>query len=280
MTPLADDSLHLHFIGNATVLLRYGDLTVLTDPNFLHRGQYAYLGYGLVSRRLTEPALDLGALPDLDAVILSHLHGDHWDRVARRGLSRALPIITTPHASRRLRRLHGFHHALGLRTWQDHVLRGETSQIRVTAMPGRHAGNRLLRGMLPPVMGSVLEFGPVRGPVRMRLYISGDTLLFDGLDEIGRRYPDVDLAVLHLGGTLLPGGILLTMDGAQGAELAHRLRPRAVMPVHYGDYTVMRSPLQTFLDEAGRRGLTDRIVHCGHGQHATVRPDGGPPTVV
>lgn len=50
-----DDALDLHFIGNATVLLRYGPLTLLTDPNFLHRGQYAHLGYGLVSRRLTEP---------------------------------------------------------------------------------------------------------------------------------------------------------------------------------------------------------------------------------
>ncbi|MGV9557367.1 MBL fold metallo-hydrolase [Streptomyces sp. NPDC003401] len=279
MTPRADDSLHLHFIGNATLLLRYGDLTVLTDPNFLHRGQYAYLGHGLVTRRLTEPALDVRALPDLDAVILSHLHGDHWDRVARRSLSRALPVVTTPHASRRLQGLHGFHRALGLQTWQDHVLQGETSQVRVTALPGRHAGSRLLRRMLPPVMGSMLEFGPVRGTVRTRLYLSGDTLLFDGLDDIVRRWTDVDVAVLHLGGTSLPGGILLTMDGAQGAELADRLRPGRILPVHYGDYTVMRSPLEAFLREAERRGLADRIVHCRHGQHATVRADGSPPTV-
>ena len=51
--------LTLTFVGNATVLLRYGDLTVLTDPNFLHRGQHAYLGYGLVSARRHDPALDV-----------------------------------------------------------------------------------------------------------------------------------------------------------------------------------------------------------------------------
>lgn len=34
-----DDTVGLHFIGNATVLLRYGPLTLLTDPNFLHRGE-------------------------------------------------------------------------------------------------------------------------------------------------------------------------------------------------------------------------------------------------
>lgn len=46
----------LTFGGTATTLLRLGAFTVLTDPNFLHRGQRAYLGKGLWSRRLTEPA--------------------------------------------------------------------------------------------------------------------------------------------------------------------------------------------------------------------------------
>ena len=45
----------LEFVGTATSLLRLGPFTVLTDPNFLHRGQLAYLGKGLASRRLTEP---------------------------------------------------------------------------------------------------------------------------------------------------------------------------------------------------------------------------------
>jgi L-ascorbate metabolism protein UlaG (beta-lactamase superfamily) len=35
------------FIGTATTIVRLGSFTVLTDPNFLHRGQRAYLGRGL-----------------------------------------------------------------------------------------------------------------------------------------------------------------------------------------------------------------------------------------
>jgi L-ascorbate metabolism protein UlaG (beta-lactamase superfamily) len=279
MSPSSDDSLDLHFIGNATLLLRYRGLTLLTDPNFLHRGEHAYLGYGLLSRRLTEPALGLGSLPRPDAVLLSHLHGDHWDRRARRHLPRNLPVVTTPHASRRLQGLHGFHRAVGLRTWEEYTVRRADAQVRVTAAPGRHAGPPLLRGLLPPVMGSLLEFGPVAGPPRLRLYISGDTLMFPGLAEIARRFPGPDLAVLHLGGTLLPGGLLVTMDGEQGAELARLVDPRFVLPVHYGDYTVMRSPLSAFLEEAERLGLADRIVHCRHGQRAVVEPDGAPPVV-
>ncbi len=145
------------FIGNATLLIRYGPLSLLTDPDFLHRDSLAYLGNGLFSRRLTEPALGVRDLPtDLDAVVLSHLHGDHWGRVARRVLDRGLPIITTPHASRRLQGLHGFSRAVGLRTWQTHMLTRDTTQVRVAALPGRH-GSRVAQRFMPPVMGSLLE---------------------------------------------------------------------------------------------------------------------------
>ncbi|MEU0168408.1 MBL fold metallo-hydrolase [Streptomyces iakyrus] len=272
---LTGNAIDIHFIGNATVLLSYGPLTLLTDPNFLHRGQYAYLGHGLLTRRLTEPALDVHELPRLDAVVLSHLHGDHWDRRGRRHLDHTVPILTTPHAARRLRTVHGFHRTAGLRTWKALTLRRDGAEVTVTALPARHAGHAVLRRLLPPVMGSMLEFGPAGGPPRMRLYISGDTLVYDGLDEITDHFPAADLAVLHLGGTRLPGGFVVTMDGAQGAELARRLDPRLVLPVHYGDYTVMRSPLSAFLAEADAIGLGDRIVHCGHGEHVRVPCDPG-----
>ncbi|MDN3262015.1 MBL fold metallo-hydrolase [Streptomyces sp. CSDS2] len=275
-----DDALDLRFIGNATVLLRYGPLALLTDPNFLHRGEYAHLGYGLLSRRLTEPALAPEDLPRLDGVVLSHLHGDHWDRRARRSLDRTVPVLSTPHAARRLRVLHGFRRTAGLRTWQALTLDRGGVRATVTALPGRHAGHPVLRGLLPPVMGSMIEFGAVGGPARLRLYVSGDTLLYDGLAEIGRRFPAADLAVLHLGGTRLPGGFLVTMNGAQGAELVRRLRPRAVLPVHYEDYTVMRSPLSAFLAEAGRLGLADRIVPCPHGGRVSLPAGPGATPVV
>jgi L-ascorbate metabolism protein UlaG (beta-lactamase superfamily) len=90
------------FIGTATVLIRYGGITVLTDPNFLHKGEHVRLGYGLRSTRLTNPAIEVDALPQLDLVVLSHLHEDHWDRVAERRLPDVMPIVTTPHAADRL----------------------------------------------------------------------------------------------------------------------------------------------------------------------------------
>ncbi|MCF6523972.1 MBL fold metallo-hydrolase [Streptomyces sp. JJ36] len=264
----------IRFIGNATLLIRYGELTLLTDPNFLHRGQLAHLGYGLVSRRLTDPALDVADLPhdDLDAVVLSHLHGDHFDRVARRALDRSLPFVTTPHASRFLQGLYGFHRAVGLRTWQSHTLLRGDALVRITALPGRHAPGPA-RALLPPVMGSLLEFGDRTGTVRLVVYLTGDTLLYDGLREIARRHPDIHLAVLHLGGTTLPGGMVVTMDAVQGAGLLDLLRPRRALPVHYDDYTVFRSPLSDFLTEADRRGLGTCVLRCTPGERVTVTAD-------
>ncbi len=158
--------------------MRYGGLTLLTDPNVPHRGQYAYLGHGLVSRRLTEPAVDVGDLPRPDGIVLSHLHGDHWDRRGRRHLDRCVPVLTTPHAARRLRVVHRLPRTAGLRTWQGFTLRHGDVQVRVTALPGRHAGHPLVRGLLPPVMGTMPDGGRTAarrtrpGPPRARRHAS------------------------------------------------------------------------------------------------------------
>ena len=61
-----------------------------------------HLGYGLSTTRLTNPAINIDELPQLDFIVLSHFHGDHFDRIAISKLDKSLPIITTPHASAEL----------------------------------------------------------------------------------------------------------------------------------------------------------------------------------
>jgi L-ascorbate metabolism protein UlaG (beta-lactamase superfamily) len=260
------------FIGNATTLISDGSITVLTDPNFLHQGQHAYLGYGLVSKRLHDPALDIDELPPLDGVVLSHMHGDHWDRVAQAGLDHEVPILTTPHAAKRLGH-RGFGNALGLTTWNSHVLVSGDSKLTITALPGRHAPTPIDR-LLPPVMGSMLEFSS--GSARRRVYVSGDTLLVDELAEIPVRFQSIDVGVLHLGGTRLPFGrhlpfgLTVTMDGRQGAEAVELLKLPRMIPVHFDDYGVFASPLSDFVHEMKQRGLADRIIELDRGASVTV----------
>ncbi len=267
----ADTAAEVTFIGTATTLLRCGPFTVLTDPNFLHRGQFAWLGHGLVSRRLTEPARSIDQLPDLDLILLSHLHGDHWDRVARRGLDSGLPIITTPHASKRLQSRHGFTRARGLRTWETFGRQKSGMTLTITALPGVHA-HGFAKRLLPPVMGSLVELHDASGSLQLRLYITGDTLMFDGIHEIARRYGDIDAAIVHLGGTTLPGGLVVTLDGKQGSELVATIAPRRVVPVHYGDYGVFRDPLSNFRTAIEQRGLGHLVEYVDRGATARIEP--------
>ena len=253
----------LQFIGTATVLIRYAGFTILTDPNFLHKGERVRLGYGLRSTRRTDPALEIDQLPPLDLVLLSHLHEDHFDRVAEERLRRTLPIITTGHGAAGLRQK-GFEAARPLDTWQSLDVTKGDALLRVTSMPGKHAPGPLA-GLLPPVMGSLLEFGPTgeRGP--LRIYITGDTLFHDDLREIPRRYPEIDLALLHLGGTRVLG-LLLTMDARQGLRTLRLIKPRQAIPIHYNDYTVFRSPLRDFARAVSDAGLRDRVTYLRHGE--------------
>ncbi len=252
----------IFFVGTATVVIRYAGFTILTDPNFLHRGDHVHLGYGLVSRRLTNPAAEPEDLPPLDFVLLSHMHGDHFDRVAERKLNKATPIISTRHAVAYLKRK-GFIQARALRTWETLPIAKGDARLRLTAMPGTHAPGPLA-GALPPVMGSMLEFDTPENETRLRLYISGDTLIHEHLKEIPRRYPEIDLALLHLGGTKVLG-ILVTMDARQGVEAMRLIEPRTAIPIHYNDYTVFKSPLEDFRRAVAEAGLEDRVHYLSHG---------------
>jgi L-ascorbate metabolism protein UlaG (beta-lactamase superfamily) len=253
----------IFFVGTATVVIRYAGFTFLTDPNFLHAGDHVHLGYGLTSRRVTNPAVEIEDLPPLDFVLLSHLHGDHFDRVAERKLNKATPIVSTRHATRYLRR-NGFTSAHALRTWETMPITKGEARLGVTAMPGTHAPGPLAK-LLPPVMGSMLEFEGPNGETRLRLYISGDTLVHDGLREIPRRYPEIDLGLVHLGGTRVLG-VLVTMDGHQGVEAIRIIGPRTAIPIHYNDYTAFKSPLEDFKRAVVEAGLEHRVHYLGHGE--------------
>jgi L-ascorbate metabolism protein UlaG (beta-lactamase superfamily) len=250
----------IFFIGNATVLIRYGGLAILTDPNFIHRHEQVSIGYGMETTRLRDPAIEVDELPPLDLVVLSHFHGDHFDRMASKHLEKSLPIVTTPEAAAELK-IRGFTNTRALTTWSSLTLKKGNVHLRVTSMPGRH-GPPLSDFVLPEVMGSVLELASEAGS--FRLYITGDTLVIDELKEIAQRFPDIDLALLHLGGTRVLG-ILVTMDGKQGAQAIRMVDPDRAIPIHYNDYDVMESPLSDFRREVEAAGLEDRVHYLGRG---------------
>lgn len=256
----------IFFVGTATTIIRHNGFTILTDPNFIHAGDHAHLGYGLTSERLTEPAIEIDQLPHIDLCVLSHMHGDHWDQVADERLRKDLPVFTTQEAVDVLRGK-GFTSLYALGRWDRAVAMKGDRWLRITSLPGKH-GPPILDVALPTVMGSMLEWGRGAEPISPRLYISGDTLIFDDLKEIPQHFPDIDLGMLHLGGTKIMG-ILVTMDAQQGIEAIHIVQPKHVIPIHYNDYTVFKSSLDEFKRAVSRAGLEDRVHYLRHGDTFT-----------
>lgn len=259
----ADDKLgSIYFIGTATVIIRFAGFTILTDPNFLHAGDHVHLGYGLTSERLTEPAIDISELPPLDFCVLSHYHGDHFDRIVEEKLQKDLPIITTEHAADELIEK-GFTRTVALDTWETATIEKGDKKVRLTSMPGQH-GPGIVDFALPPVMGSILDFEDETNRRLLRLYISGDTLIHDDLHEIPERFPSIDIGLFHLGGTRVLG-IMVTMDDEQGVEAVKSINPETAIPIHYNDYDVFKSPLEDFKRSAEKAGLAEKIVYLSHG---------------
>ena len=260
----------VQFIGSATVLIRYQGLTILTDPNFLHKGDAVRLGYGLSALRQTNPAIEFDQLPPIDLVILSHMHEDHFDELVQERLNRNTPIISTREASESLKRL-GFQQRFALSDWDRlEVSKGET-RLRITAVPGRH-GAAGVSVLLPTVMGSVLDFGANADTPDYRVYISGDTLVYDGIRSIGQRFPGIDLALLHLGGARILDMFKVTMDGKDGVQMMQIVKPRKTIPIHYNDYDVFASPLAEFAREAKATGLEESVVYLSLGDTYTFTP--------
>jgi L-ascorbate metabolism protein UlaG (beta-lactamase superfamily) len=217
----------LTHIGGPTLLIEVGGWRLLTDPTFDAPGRRYSFGWGTSSRKLAGPAIPAAAIGPIDAVLLSHdHHGDNLDTAGRALLPSAGAVVTTVAGSRRLGG-----GARGLSPWQATTLSapGRTA-IQVTATPCRH-GPPLSRPIVGDAIGFALRWDGQPAGV---LWISGDTVLFDGVLEVADRF-DVDVAVVHLGAVRfgITGPLRYTMTGREAVELCAAIRPGTIIPAHY-----------------------------------------------
>jgi L-ascorbate metabolism protein UlaG (beta-lactamase superfamily) len=261
----------VYFIGNATTLIRFGGLTILTDPAFLHKGEHVYLGHGIWARREVEPACQIADLPPIDLVVLSHYHGDHFDDVAAQELDKKLPIVSTADAIAKLSDL-GFEHGYPLDTWESLAVHKGDATVTITAMPAKHATEEAVNELLMPVNGHLLDFSH-NGDQLYRLYITGDTMLVDSLEDIPRRYPGIDLGLIHTGGTTFLVTVV-TMTGEQAVKAVEITKPRTAIPIHYNDFSVFLSGLDDFKKAADASSTSTKFVYLTHGETYTFRPGG------
>ena len=217
----------LTHIGGPTVLIEFGGWRLLTDPTFDPAGGKYRFGWGTGSTKLTAPSIAAGELGPIDAVLLSHdHHDDNLDAAGRALLPRTETVITTGAGARRLGG-----NARGLAPWATTELSAEGKpRIEVTATPCRH-GPPLSRPLVGDVVGFALTW---ERQEHGALWISGDTVLYDGVREVADRI-DVGTALVHLGGVRFPvtGPLRYTLTAEEAVELCQLLEPQTAIPIHY-----------------------------------------------
>jgi len=143
--------------------------------------------------------------------------------------------------------------------------------LNITAMPAKHATDDAVNELLMPVNGHLLDFSRNSDHL-YRLYITGDTMLVDRLEDIPRRYPDIDLGLIHTGGTTFLVTVV-TMTGEQGVRAVEITKPRTAIPIHYNDFSVFLSGLDDFRKAAQSSTARTEFVYLAHGETYRFKPN-------
>lgn len=249
------------YIGGPTVRLDIAGLRLLTDPTFDPAGTYT--GATSTLTKLRGPAVSAASVGPVDAVLLSHGHHfDNLDRAGRTVLATADAVLTTPLGASRIGG-----DAVGLAPWQSAELTSpEGGTVRVTAAPARHGPEGGDRG---PVTG----FAITRGDSGSAVYVSGDTVWYEGVAEVVRRF-DVAIAVLFMGAARVAaaGASAITMTAADGIQFALACPRAVIVPVHFEDWAHFSENRDTIEHAFDAAGLAQRLRWPVRG--ATIMVDG------
>jgi len=226
------------WIGHATILLRVGGLTILTDPVFSNR---IGIGLGLMTggpRRFVAPALSIRELPKLDVLILSHAHFDHLDRPTLSRLPKDVHVVAS-HGLRDLVDDLGFREVSELRWGESARVKGVT----FTAQPVDHWGARTFYDTHRGYGAFLIETD------RYRVLYGADS----AYQELWKPIGEVDLAIVGIGA--YDPYIQAHANPEQALEMANHVRAKHVLPMHHSTFRLshepMGQPIERFMSAVG-----------------------------
>lgn len=261
-------SLTATYVGGPTAILDVAGLRFISDPTF-DMGGTDYETPVYVLHKQASPAVDENVLGDIDAVLLSHDHHfDNLDRSGRALLGRAHRVFVPLAGAQRLGG-----GATGLSAWEQVELDANGgARVRITATPARHGPPDGDRG---PVIGFLLSDARLTSERAPSIYVSGDTVWYEGVEEVARR-ADVRIAFLFMGAARVRevGSAHLTMTADEGV-LAARAMPNAVIvPLHYegwAHFSEGRAEIERAFTAAG---LGNRLKWLSPGEATKIPLDG------
>ncbi len=209
-------------IGGPTALIALNGVRLLTDPTFDEPGDYLLPHTTLT--KTAKPALGAHEVGAIDAVLLSHdQHADNLDIAGRAILKKAGRVFTTEAGAGRLGG-----NALGLQPWDSAELPdGQGGALIITATPARHGPIGI-----EPFSGDVVGFVVSSSTNAFKpIYITGDTVWFEGVAEVQRRFRP-GLVLLFAGAAQTRGTFNLTMNANDAIEAASAFADALIVPLH------------------------------------------------
>lgn len=251
------DNFHLWWLGQSGFLIQWQGRHILLDPYLSDSLTKKYANTDKPHVRMTERVAAPDALNFIDVATSSHNHTDHLDAETLKPLINvnANLSLVVPEANREFvaTRLNIESTVLiGL----DASLSVEIAGFKCTAVPAAHETVERDELGRCRFLGYVIEFGP------WTVYHSGDTVLYDGMAELIRKWK-LDLCILPINGKAPERRVAGNLNGAEAAAFAREIESRFVIPCHFEMFEFNTANPEEFSRAAARLNQPFRVLRCG-----------------
>jgi L-ascorbate metabolism protein UlaG (beta-lactamase superfamily) len=241
-------------LRNATLIIEYAGKKFLIDPMLGEKG--AFPGFdGTINSHIANPVVDLpipmDEILDVDAVIVTHVHTDHWDDAAIKLVPKDMLIFTQNENDAAQIQGQGFKN---IRVMEENTVFDGITLIKT---PGRHGGKETVEKyaeLLGHVSGVVFKHHDEK-----TAYIAGDTVWYEGVEESLKRY-EPDVVILNSGDAQVLGYEPIIMDKKDVHEV-FKAAPRATIIASHMESVnhamLSRKELREFL---GEKNMTQRVL--------------------
>lgn len=246
---LKSGQVSITWIGHASFLIQFTDLSILIDPNFAN--------WLFLIKRLKRTGLKIKDLPPVDLILITHGHHDHFHRPSIRKLPRPKFGIV-PWGMSKLTQGLGFRRVVELEWWETF----QHQNWKVTLTPAKHWGARYIGDIHRGYGGFIIEH---QGRT---IYHAGDTAYFEGFKEIHKKFKP-EVVLLPIGASHPESFRHVHMNPEDAIKAFHDLKANYLIPMHYGHFRLafeeLDGPAIKLKEIAQKHGILHKVCFLTEG---------------